>query len=94
LRIPDAYKVTFNFKSLLPNNFNQYMMTYNENDSIIDAGYTRHVTAVGDVAGIVSNALQSTLFNEELGKLTNGPVLPPANIDDSVEQVLKELNEE
>ena len=29
-RIPDMYKLTFKFKSLLPTNFNTYMMTFFE----------------------------------------------------------------
>ena len=60
-RIPDMFKVTFRFKSLLPTNFNTYMMTFFEPPIMEDTSfmhpseghhntvYTDVVTAIGGI---------------------------------------------
>lgn len=35
-RIPDMFKITFRFKSLIPSNFNTYMMSFTETPVLID----------------------------------------------------------
>jgi len=40
IKIPDVYRVSLRFQSLLPANFNNYIFNYAENNNHIDTYYT------------------------------------------------------
>lgn len=61
-RVPDAFKVSFKFKSILPTNFNTYMMSLFEpsieNEKIENGAHHYHNTVYADTVSAVTNAIK------------------------------------
>lgn len=97
IKIPDVYKVTAKFKSLLPANFNNWLYVYSKNSNIIDdyenVGYTANVmtdainTGVNVYAKMVKKVWEDaddTIYDKKDGKYKDNTIM---------EDTVKEMKE-
>lgn len=71
IKIPDIYEVSMNFESMMPDNFNNYLFQYSENNNII-TDYYGHVydpSALSKELGMLPNAIEK--FGTDVKKVWN-----------------------
>ena len=61
IKIPDIYKVTMTFDSLLPSNFNQYLYTLVANDNQIETYYTKGVYDKSQMVDALTNGVKGLI---------------------------------
>lgn len=61
IKIPDIYKVTMTFESLLPSNFNQYLYTLVANDNQIETYYTKGVYDKSQMTDALTNGVKGMI---------------------------------